>query len=195
MLSRVKWSLRCTHRHGRADTHMLHVCIGEQMGCTNTPTHTRMHAPPPPLPGVLIWHSIYTHIYSVYSLLYEADRYLSATLLWGARASWRCNQTVHSLRALSHCSFNNGLWEMHKEWAACSREGGQAGRQAPGIKTPLKWPRLLGEKKQSVRVQWLTWEQHEEEEELFKMILMPICFSLLFFSTSCIRNQQRVKVC
>lgn len=121
-----------THRHGRADTHMLHVCIGEQMGCTNTPTHTRMHAPPPPLPGVLIWHSIYTHIYSVYSLLYEADRYLSATLLWGARASWRCNQTVHSLRALSHCSFNNGLWEMHKEWAACSREGGQAGRQAPG---------------------------------------------------------------
>lgn len=42
--------------------------------------HTRGNVrSPPPLPGVLIRHSIYTHIYTVDSLLYEADRYLSAT--------------------------------------------------------------------------------------------------------------------
>lgn len=145
---------------------LTHTCFtyasGNKWGAQ---THQHTHAPPPPLPGVLIWHSIYTHIYSVYSLLYEADRYLSATLLRGARASWRCNQTVHSLRALSHCSFNNGLWEMHKEWAACSRESGQAGA---GDQDTFKMALNTWWKDAACQG---SVAQHEEEEELDAYLL------------------------
>ena len=120
MLRRVKWSLLWhshAHAHKHTDTHALTYASVNKRAHTCTHTHTQTHTrarPPPPLPGVLIWHSIYTHIYTVYSLLYKADRYLSGTLLWGAQASRRCNQTVHSPRALSQCSFNNGLREMRQ---------------------------------------------------------------------------------
>lgn len=114
MLSRVKWSL-LWHSRAHAPTHTCPcACISEHQRkkkkkrtimCVQAHTLMRTHVHTPHLQSLGSWSdTLFTHTFTQSTpSFYKADRYLGGTLLWGAQASWRCNQTVHSLRALSHC--------------------------------------------------------------------------------------------